>query len=321
MVEAAAVPRRVVGRPLHHAAPGRDRRGVGKDAPGPVHVPENVHHRQVREGLRPVHSRHLGRQVVVLRHPHQVLAGEVRREARPLGVLVAVEPGDEQHLDRAAAIPVPLLVEGAHAPHAGAESLGHHGGVGRVVQRREAHLPLGGGRATQSPDLAVGPPLRRNPGQGVITVGDRRSENVPFPLREELAALVLHHVGVAPGYRLRHGREVARLPVAHIPVVEVVGGADEDRRHRAGGVPWPIHIGGEPDAVPHGHHHLPLDDGDGCDRGCGAAGLLCAGGATDRDGNEGQRKDEAVHGHAPAGGPEALRGPYRVACQCTVKCS
>ena len=50
------------------------------------------------------------RQVEGLRGADQVLLRRVGREHRPHLVLLAVEPGDEEHLHRAAAIPVALLV-------------------------------------------------------------------------------------------------------------------------------------------------------------------------------------------------------------------
>ena len=64
---------------------------------------------------------------------HQVLLRRVGREHRAHLVLLAVEPGDEQHLRRPAAVPVALLVVRPDAAHAGAEALHVHRGVGRVA--------------------------------------------------------------------------------------------------------------------------------------------------------------------------------------------
>src|ERR671921_829761 len=50
-----------------------------------------------------------------------IIAPRVGREHRPHLILLPVEPGDEEHLHRAAAVPVPLLVVRPHAPHPGPE--------------------------------------------------------------------------------------------------------------------------------------------------------------------------------------------------------
>ena len=95
----------------------------------------------------------------------------VRREHRPHLVLLAVEPGDEQHLHRAAAIPVALLVVRTDAADAGAEALHVHRGVAGMAQRGDAHLVLGGRRAAGRADLAVRPRLLRQPVDRVVAVG------------------------------------------------------------------------------------------------------------------------------------------------------
>ena len=87
----------------------------------------------------------------------------VGRKHRPHLVLLAVEPRDEEHLHRAAAIPVALLVVRADAADAGAESLHVHRGVAGMPERRDAHLILGGRRAAGRADLAVRPRLLRQP--------------------------------------------------------------------------------------------------------------------------------------------------------------
>jgi len=70
-----------------------------------------------------------GRQVEPLRRRHEVLARRVAREHRAYLVLLAGEPRDEEHLHRAAAVPVALLVVRLHAPDARAEALRVHRGV------------------------------------------------------------------------------------------------------------------------------------------------------------------------------------------------
>ena len=115
----------------------------------------------------------LRREVERLRRADQILLRRVRREHRPHLVLLAVEPGDEQHLHGAAAIPVALLVVRADAADAGAEALHVHRGVAGVPERGDAHLIFGGRRAAGRADLAVRPRLLRQPVDRVVAVGRR----------------------------------------------------------------------------------------------------------------------------------------------------
>ena len=152
---------------------------------------------QMPQRLRPVDRRQLLREVERLRRADQILLRRVRREHRPHLVLLAVEPGDEQHLHRAAAIPVALLVVRADAADAGAEALHVHRRERRIALRRDGHLPFGGRRAAGRADLAVRPRLLRHPVDRVVAVGERRAEDVVVAFGEEVAALVLLDVGVA----------------------------------------------------------------------------------------------------------------------------
>ena len=227
VIEPALVPRRIVRRALDHAAAGVHRHRVGKDASRAVDGLEDVLHRQVPERLGPVHRRQLLRQVERLRGADQILLRRVARKHRPHLVLLAVDPGDEQHLHGPAPIPVALLEVRRHAPHAGAESLHVHRRVRRMAERGDAHLVLSRRRTPGRPDLAVRPRLLRQPRERVVAVL-RRAEDVVVAFGEEMAALVLHDVRVAPLDRRQRRRHVARHAVPHVPVVEVVGRAHPD---------------------------------------------------------------------------------------------
>ena len=228
--EPALVPGRVVRRALHHAPAGRHGHRVGEDPVRAVDGLQDVLRRQVPQRLGPVHARLLLREVEGLRRADQVFLRRRWREHRAHLVLLAVEPGDEEHLHRPAAIPVALLEVRAHAADAGAEALHVHRRIGRVAQRRHAHLVLGGRRAARRSDLAVRPGLGRNPCERVVPVGGR-SQDVVVALGEEVAALVLDDVGVAALDGRQRGIHVGRHAVADVPEVEVVGRAHEDRRH------------------------------------------------------------------------------------------
>jgi len=84
------------------------------------------------------------REVERLRRANQILLRGVGREHRPHLILLTVQPRDEQHLHRAATIPVALLVIRTDAADAGPESLHVHRRVARVTERRHAHLIFGG---------------------------------------------------------------------------------------------------------------------------------------------------------------------------------
>ncbi len=197
-----------------------------------------------------------------LRLANQVGLRRARREHRPHLVLLAVQPIDEQHLHRAAAVPVPLLVVRPHPADAGAEALRNDRRQARRVRGGHRRLPFRRGRAADEPHLAVGPGARGDPLDGVVPVGERRTEDVVVAFGEEVPALVLLHVGVAALHGVEHGRHVRGHAVAHVPEVEVVRRTDEDRRHLAGGVLRVIDVGGEADAVAHRQHHLAVDHGE-----------------------------------------------------------
>ena len=186
----------------------------------------------------------------------------VRRKHRPHLILLAVQPGDEQHLHGAAAVPVALLVVRADAADAGAEALHVHRGVARVAERRDAHLPFRGGRAAGRADLAVRPRLLRQPVDGVVAVGPR-AEDVVVAFGEEVPALVLHDVGVAALDRRQRRGHVGGHAVLDVPEVEVVRRPHPDRSGTfSGRVLRTVDVGRQPHAVGHRHHHLALDDGD-----------------------------------------------------------
>src|SRR4029079_2182933 len=94
------------------------------------------------------------------------------------------------------AVPVALLVVRTDAADAGAEALHVHRGVARMAERGDTHLILGRRGAAGRADLAIGPRLLRQPVDGVVAVG-LRPEDVVVAFGKEVAALVLHDVGVA----------------------------------------------------------------------------------------------------------------------------
>ncbi len=261
VIEAAAVPRRIVRRALDHLAAGFDRHRRLEDAARTVHVLDDVLRRQMPERLRPVDRRRVLREVERLRRADQILLRGVGRKHRPHLVLLAVEPRDEEHLHRAAAVPVALFVVGTDAADAGAEALHVHRRVAGMTERGHAHLILGGRRTAGRADLAVRPGLLRQPVDRVESVG-LRSEDVVVAFREEVAALVLHDVGVAAldGGQLR--AHVGRHAVLDVPEVEVVGRSHPDDRNLAGRVLRAIDVGRQAHAVRHRHHHLALHDRD-----------------------------------------------------------
>src|ERR1044072_2239714 len=95
--------------------------------------------------LGPIYVRQLRRQIERLRRADQIFLRRVWREHRTHLVLLAVEPCDEQHLDRAAAIPVSLFKVWSNTPDTGAEALWDKGRVSRIALGRNRQLPLGGG--------------------------------------------------------------------------------------------------------------------------------------------------------------------------------
>ncbi len=317
--EPAFVPGRIVGSALDHAATGVHRHGVREDAARTVHGLDDVLHGEMPQRLGPVDRRQLLREIERLRHADQIFLRRVRREHRPDLVLLAVDPGDEQHLDRAAAIPVALLEVRAHAPDAGAKPLDVHRGVGRMLRGRDAHLILRRRRTAGRPDFAVRPGLLREPRERVVAVSTRRSEDVVVALGEEVSALVLHDVGIPALDGGQRGRHVARDPVADVPVVEVVRRAHPDRRHLLRGVLRSIDVGGEPDAVAHRHHDLALDDRNRLQLFLGLPALRLLfrrhrpAPLSERDGRGAGERDEGGYDAAPigrlhAGAPSLVRG-------------
>ena len=148
-------------------------------------------------------GRQLLREVEGLRGADQVLLRGVLREHRTHLVLLAVEPGDEEHLRRPAAVPVALLEVRRDAADAGAEALHVHGGVGGMALRGDRHLVLRGRRAAGRAHLAVRPGLLLQPVEHVGAVAHGRAEDVVVALGEEVAALVLDHERVAALDRAR----------------------------------------------------------------------------------------------------------------------
>ena len=132
--------------------------------------------------------------------------------------------------------------------------------MGRVVHRRQRQLPFGGRRTADRSHLAIRPGLLGDPIECVVSISSRETEDLPLAFGKELSPLVLDDVGVAvlhgPGYGLQ-------APLAGL--VEVVGGAREDRWQRTCGIFGQIHIRRQANAVAHGNHHLLLDRGDLCE--------------------------------------------------------
>ena len=258
------VPGRIVRRALDHRAAGVDRHRVGEDAVRAVDGLDDVLHRQVPQRLRPVDRRQLLREVERLRRADQILLRRVRRKHRPHLVLLAVEPGDEQHLHRAAAIPVALLVVRADAADAGAEALHVHRGV--TPGCPSAATPICHSAVDEQP---VVPTLPFDHGcfvsqsMRVVAVGRRRAEDVVVAFGEEVAALVLDDVGVAALDRGRAPRSCRRgTPLRTSQKLKLYGVRTKTIGTFPGGVLRPVDVGGQPHAVAHRHHHLALDDGD-----------------------------------------------------------
>src|ERR1044072_7812270 len=95
--------------------------------------------------LGPIYVRQLGREIERLRSAYQVFLRRVWREHRTHLVLLAVEPRDEQHLDRDAAIPVSLFKVRGNSPDACAEALWDKRRVGRIALGCNRKLPFSGG--------------------------------------------------------------------------------------------------------------------------------------------------------------------------------
>ena len=154
---------------------------------------------QMRQRLRPIDRRHAaapGRTSfdARIRSSCDVLGGNIG----PHLILLAIEPGDEQHLHRAAAIPVALLIIRTDAAHARAEALRDHRGV----------MPDCPCAATPSCHSAVDeqpmvPTLPLDQGcDDIQLIASSPSvsgapENIVVAFGEEMAALVHLHVGVA----------------------------------------------------------------------------------------------------------------------------
>ena len=155
--------------------PVAHRHRVGEDAVRAVHRLQDVLHRQVAQRLVPVDRGQLLRQVERLRGANQVVLRRVPREHRPHLVLLAVEPGDEEHLHGAAAIPVALLVVRADPTDSRAETLHVHRREAGMALRRHRHLLFRRRRAAGRPHFAVGPGLRLHPVEHVVAVGHRRA--------------------------------------------------------------------------------------------------------------------------------------------------
>ena len=83
----------------------------------------------------------------------------------------------------------------------------------------------------------------------------------PFPLRKVAAALVLHDVGVAAFDHLEGCLVGACLLLPVYETIKLVGGTTKNNG-RLSDIFGPVHVGGQPLAVAHGHHHLLLDVGD-----------------------------------------------------------
>src|SRR5437763_11687649 len=88
---------------------------------------------------------------------------------------LAIEPGDEKHLDGAPTIPVALLKVRSDTSHARAEALNIHCGIRGVAHRGDAHLVFRRGGATGGADFSVRPRLRGDPSEGVGAIGARRA--------------------------------------------------------------------------------------------------------------------------------------------------
>ena len=120
---------------------------------------DQVLHRKVPEPRFPVHRRKLLCKIELACGTNQIGLRAVRWEHRPNLVLLSLEPVDEQHLHRAATVPVSLLVVRLDAADACTEALRIDSSKPFRSLRRDAHLPLGGRRTTNKPHLSVGPVL------------------------------------------------------------------------------------------------------------------------------------------------------------------
>src|SRR5262249_11778592 len=256
----ALVPRRVVRLALDHRAARIHWHRVGEDSARPIHSLYDVHDRKTPQRLRPIHRRHLGRQIEHPRRSNQVLLRCVRRKHRTRLVLLPVNPGGEQQLDGAAAVPVPLLVIRSHASHSGAESLRDHRRKRRIAERRDRQLPFGGRGAPDHPYLAVRPGLFGYPREGVIAVTERRAQDVVVPLGEEMTALVHLDEGVSALDCVKLVAHIARRAVANVPEIEVIWRPHEDRGVFLRRVFRAIDVRSHALAIAHLYHELPLDD-------------------------------------------------------------
>ena len=258
----ALVPGGIVRRTLDHPATRRVRHLVREDPVRPVDRLHDVLLRKMPERRRPVDRRKLLREIEGLRRPDQVRLRCARRKHRPHLVLLAVQPGDEQHLHGAAAVPVALFEIRSDASDSGAEPLHVHGRERGMPCRGDSRLVFRRRRTAGGPCLAVRPRLLRDPVHQVVAVGDRRTEDVVVAFREEMPALVLSDVGVAALDGVQDVRHVGGHAVANVPEVEVVRRLHHDRRHLRAGSLRHVDVGREPYAVAHRHHHLALDDGE-----------------------------------------------------------
>src|SRR5687767_2669553 len=138
----ALVPRSIVRLALDHRAARGDRHAIGKDAVWTTGGFHDVLDGQVSKSFRPVDLWQLRSQVKRARRANQFLLRRAWREHWAHLVLLTVKPRDEQHLHRAAAIPVSLFVPTVHSPDTGAITLRNHRRKRRMPLRRDSHLPF-----------------------------------------------------------------------------------------------------------------------------------------------------------------------------------
>ena len=141
----------------------------------------------------------------------------------------------------------------------------------------------------------------------VVAVGAWRPEDVVGAFREELAALILFHERVAVLDSREDIGHVGRHAVVHVPEVEIVRCADEDRGHFAGRVLRAVDVGHEPSAVAHGDHDSAVDDGERLELLLGLVALFAGSGVegwawwlrreggSRGDGGERENPDRPVH--------------------------
>ena len=129
-----------------------------------------------------------------------------------------------------------------------------------MIHRCDCHLPFCSGGAAERTDFSIAPGLLGHPFHRVVSIAQRRSQNIPFSFGKKSSSFVLNDISVSLFHPFQSSLHPPGVHFAISVGVKVVRSSGENDRNKIIAF-RSINVCCQANAVAHWHHYFLVHDG------------------------------------------------------------